>query len=297
MAARVRIGRMRDGTAFGALCTLPFIGLVVGFAGYAAVEVIDMAFSHVRVRGGQFLWSSAGLDNFRAVLGNPAALQSVVNTVVFVTMTVLLTVLLGLGLALLVQRSRLFQTTARFVILWPTVVAPVVVSLIWLLVLSPNIGLLNRILSALALPTQAWLGFEVGAMVAIIIVDVWHWTPVAFLLIYTALCGIDTEVMEAAHTDGASEWQVVRLIQLPMLLPALAVTVLIRAVMSVKAFDEMYLLTSGGPNGATTLVSLHIRDVFFDQLDYGYGAAFSVVVVALVAAIVSGLVFARRATA
>src|SRR5690606_19878899 len=86
---------------------------------------------------------------------------------------------------------------------------------------------------------------------------------------------------EAARCDGASEWQVIRHIKLPMLMPAILGTVFIRAVMGVKAFDEMYLLTTGGPNNATTLVSLHIRDVFFDQLNYGYGSAFSVLTVVL----------------
>jgi len=291
------IGRRRgQGAGFGALGMLPFLALVFGFGGYAALQVVQMAFSRVRVRGGEFVWSPAGLDNFRRTFTDPTGLLSIANTVVFVIGTVALSVLLGLVLALLVHRSRLLSGASRILILWPAVVAPVVVSLIWLLVLSPNIGLLNRILLALGLPEQQWLGYEAGAMISVILLDVWHWTPVAFLLIYTSLCAIDGEILEAAHCDGASEWQVARFVELPLLAPALAVTALIRAVMSVKAFDEMYLLTQGGPNDATTLVSLHIRNVFFDQLDYGYGAAFSLVVVALVASGV-GLVLLTRALA
>jgi multiple sugar transport system permease protein len=291
----MRQRRSREGQAFGVVSALPFVLLVFGFAGYAAAQVFGMAFSRVRVSGGQFLWSFAGLDNFRHVLNDPLALHSLAVTLVFVVATVILSVALGLVLALLVHRSRLFQGAARIVILWPAVVAPVVVSVLWLLVLSPNIGLLNRILAALALPTQQWLGFETGAMVCIVAVDVWHWTPLAFLLIYTSLCAIDAEVMEAAQCDGASEWQAARFVELPMLVPALIVTAFIRAVMSVKAFDEMYLLTAGGPNDATTLVSLHIRNVFFDQLDYGYGSAFSLVVMALVTFVIVALLLGRGA--
>jgi multiple sugar transport system permease protein len=291
-----RHARRPHGSAFGALGMLPFIALVFGFGGYAAFQVVQMAFSQVRVRGGQFVWTSAGFDNFRRVLADPVGLHALANTLVFVVATVVLSVLLGLVLALLVHRSVLLRGASRILVLWPAVVAPVVVSLIWLLILSPNIGLLNRLLGALALPEQQWLGYEVGAMIAVIILDVWHWTPVAFLLIYTSLTAIDVEIIEAAECDGASDWQVMRHVQVPLLLPALGVTALIRAVMSVKAFDEMYLLTHGGPNDATTLVSLHIRNVFFDQLNYGYGAAYSLVVVGLVACGV-GLVVLTRSLA
>jgi multiple sugar transport system permease protein len=278
--------RFRRTTAFANISALPFLILIVGIAGYSWLQVILMAFSHVRIQGGQFIWSSAGFDNFVAILSNPIALHSIFVTVVFVVATVALSVLLGAAFAFLAQRSKRLSKLSQIVLLWPAIVAPVVVSLIWLLILSPNIGALNKILDTLLLPTQDWLGTEFGALCAIILVDVWHWTPVAFLLIYTALCAIDQDAVEAARCDGANEWQIVRFIKLPMLLPAILSTIFIRAVMGVKAFDEMYLLTSGGPNNATTLVSLHIRDVFFDQLNYGYGSAFSVLIVVLMSLII-----------
>lgn len=285
---------VRSRASFATLSALPFLLLVIVFGGYAWIQVIQMAFAHIRVQHGQFVWSGAGFANFRAVLHNNAAWQSVLNTIIFAVASVVLTVLLGLLLAVLVHRSTLFKAAARMLVIWPAVVAPVVVSLIWLLVLSPNIGLLNKILESLGLADQGWLGEEVGAMLCIVIVDVWHWTPVAFLLLYSALLTIDAEILEASRCDGAREWQIFRHVQLPLLMPAIAATAFIRAVMCVKAFDEMYLLTSGGPNGATTLVSLHIRDMFFDQLDFGYGAAFSVLVVLLVASAIE-LAFLGRA--
>jgi len=267
--------------AFSNLSTLPFLVLVIGIAGYSWVQVVVMAFSHLRIEAGQFVWSAAGWDNFIAIMNNPLARYSIAVTAVFVAATVILSVAIGIGLALLVERSRRLARVSQIILLWPAIVAPVVVSLIWLLILSPNIGVLNKLLETLFLPSQDWLGTEIGALFAIILVDVWHWTPVTFLMIYTALCGLDGEAIEAARCDGASEWQVIRHIKLPMLMPAILGTVFIRAVMGVKAFDEMYLLTTGGPNNATTLVSLHIRDVFFDQLNYGYGSAFSVLTVVL----------------
>ncbi|MDX0911538.1 ABC transporter permease subunit [Sinorhizobium medicae] len=278
--------RQRSGV-FSKITTVPFLLLVIGVGGYSWAQVIVMAFSCLRIEAGQFVWSPAGFDNFRDILANDVALYSVAVTTIFVIATVWLSVLLGLLLALLVQRSKRFNRLAQVVLLWPAMVAPVVVSLIWLLILSPNIGVLNKLLDTFMLPTQDWLGMEVGAIVAIVIVDVWHWTPVAFLMLYTALCAVDEEAVEAARCDGANEWQVIRYVKIPMLMPAILGTIFIRAVMGVKAFDEMYLLTAGGPNNATTLVSLHIRDVFFDQLNYGYGSAFSVLIVLLMSLIIA----------
>ncbi len=286
--------RHLGGGWFGPLSMVPFLVLVLVFAGYSFAQVVIMALSHIRIEQGQFRWSYAGFANFVEVLRNPAALHSILVTVIFVVATVSLSVLLGIVLALLVHRTLMLRHAAQVLILWPAVVTPVVVSVIWLLVLSPNIGLLNKILDTLGLPEQSWLGTHVGAMLAIILVDVWHWTPIVFLLIYSALCSLDGELIEAARCDGATEWKLMWFIQLPLLWPAIAATIFIRAVMGVKAFDEMYLLTAGGPDQATTLVSLHIRDVFFDQLNLGYGAAFSVVVMVLVMCAVLLAVAGRR---
>jgi multiple sugar transport system permease protein len=279
---------------FAQATTVPFLILIVAIGGYSWAQVVIMAFSHLRIEAGKFVWESAGLDNFRDIFANELALYSLTITAVFVFATVALSIFFGLVLALLVQRSKRLNRLSQIVLLWPAIVAPVVVSLIWLLILSPNIGVLNKMLDTVLLPTQDWLGTEVGAVVAIIIVDVWHWTPVTFLLLYTALCAVDEEAIEAARCDGASEWQVICYIKIPMLMPAIMGATFIRAIMGVKAFDEMYLLTAGGPNSATTLVSLHIRDVFFDQLNYGYGSAFSVLLVALMSLIIGVAVVAKR---
>jgi multiple sugar transport system permease protein len=282
------------GGRFGLVAVLPFVAFMLLFAVYPLVQVVRMALSHVEIRGGQFLWDFGTLANFARMTSDALAMSSAVTTAVFIAATVPLTLVLGTLLAVLVDRSELFGPIARNVALWPAVVAPVVVSLIWLLILSPTVGVLNRVLVDIGLPAQGWLGSEVGAMVSIILVDVWHWTPVVFLLVYTALKGIDDQILEAARVDGASERQIFWRVVLPLLTPALAAAALIRLVMGVKAFDEMFLLTRGGPNDATTLVSLHIRNVFFDRLELGYGAAFSLTVVVFVMLVLLVAVLVRR---
>jgi multiple sugar transport system permease protein len=264
---------------------LPDGVLLILFAVYPTLQLIRMAFSIVRFERGQFIWSYAGPANFVRLPTDPIVWESVSKSVIFIATTVPLTLLLGTALALLVDRSVLFVGVARNVLLWPALVAPVVVSVIWLLVLSPNIGVLDKLLATLGWPEQGWLGDPAGAMFSVILVDVWYWTSIVFLLVYTALKGIPADLLEAGRLDGASESQALRYIVLPLLGPALATAALIRLVMGVKVFDEMYLLTQGGPGTATTLVSLYVRDVFFDRLDLGYGAAFSLAIVVATAAV------------
>lgn len=272
-------GRGRPRPAFPVVAVLPFAAVLAVFAIYPLAELLRMSVSDTRISSGQFISHFTGLDNYLLALADPVAMTSIVNTVVFVATTVPLTLALGTALAILLDRAALVKRIGQTVILWPAVIAPVVVSVIWLLILSPTIGLLNDVLETLGLPTQGWLGSGVGAMAAIIAVDVWHWTPLVFLLVYTSLRGLDSDVLEAARVDGASEWRLLRNIVLPLLKPTLVAAGLIRLVMGVKAFDEMYLLTHGGPGTATTLITHHIRNVFFDALEFGEGAAFSVIVV------------------
>ena len=120
-------------------------------------------------------------------------------------------------------------------------------------------------------------------MLSVIVVDLWHWTPVTFLFIYAALMSIDAEVVEAGRVDGASEWRILRHIIIPLLMPAIVGVAAIRIMMGIKAFDELYLITGGGPNGATTLVSQNIRDLFFISLRFGEAAAYGLLVLAAIA--------------
>ena len=268
------------------LALAPFAILIAVLGAYPAVQVVRMSFSDVGVRYGAFEWGFAGLDNFRELATDPIAGESVRATLVFTLGALPLTLVIGTILALAVDRARWLGNIARTALLWPVVMTPVVISVLWLLLLSPTIGALNRTLDSLGLPEQGWLGSGTGAMLSVIAVDVWHWTPLVFLIVYTALRNVDSSVVEAARLDGAGETRLVWHVVLPMIAPAIAAAAIIRLVMCVKAFDEMYLLTRGGPDNATTLVSLHIRTLVFDERALGTGAAFSLLVVlSLVAAL------------
>ncbi len=273
----------------------PFALAFLALVAYPLAQLVWMAFGDVRLVAGDFRWRSAGLDNFQRMLEDDVFKISLRNSLVFVTATVVLTLALGLILALATDRLVRTRQVAQNVLIWPAIVAPVVISVVWLFILSPQIGLLNRILASLGLDKQAWLGDNTGAMVSIILADVWHWTPIVFLFLYAALRGLDPSVLEAAAIDGAGYLRIVRSIILPLIYPALLGVAAIRIIMGVKAFDEMYLMTFGGPGTATTVITIYLRSVFFDRFQYGYGAALSLTVVLLVIAALV-LAFLVRAT-
>lgn len=267
---------------------LPFGAFLAVFTVYPLWELVRLSFTETSVVDGLFVSTYNGLENYRKIFEDPVAIESMKVTAWFIVLCVVITVLFGLIGALLVNRAVLMLGIARNIFVWPAVVAPVVVSVMWLLMLDPTIGGLNKVLMTLGMDPQFWLNTKRGAFIAIVAVDVWHWTPVVFLFLYTGLKGISNEILEAARVDGASERQVLFWIILPMLMPSLIAVTLLRIVMSVKAFDEMFLLTRGGPENATNLLSLHIRYVFVDVLDFGYAGALSLGIVALLIVTVGG---------
>jgi multiple sugar transport system permease protein len=279
---------------FRVLTLLPFLGFLIVLTAYPLVELVRMSVSNVRISDGAFVWSFNGAGNY-AHAGPDATLhQSLLATLAFIVVTVTVTVVLGTVLALLVDRSVVLAGIARNVLVWPALIVPVVVSVIWFLVLSPNVGMLNKLLASVGLGPQGWLGEPAGALASIMVVDIWHWTPLVFILVYSAVQGIDGQLIEAARVDGASGLRIYRHVVLPLLAPAIGAAALIRITMGAKAFDEMYLLTHGGPGTSTTLISLYIRDVFFDQLHLGYGAALSVIVILAVGFVLALAYLGRR---
>lgn len=278
LGVRARRAR-RTGSSFRWIALAPLLVFVAAFAVYPMIELVRMSLSRVDLQGGQFGYVSAGLANFRREAASPLFWSSVQRSVVFIVLTTLITVVAGTALALLTDRAVATRRLAQNVLLWPAVIAPVVISAMWLLILSPQIGLLNKLAALAGSGGQQWLGSPTGAFASIVAVDVWHWTPVVYLLVYTAMKGIDPSIIEAARVDGAGEGALTRHIVLPLLLPAVAAAAAVRVVMGVKVFDEMYLLTRGGPGTSTMVISLYIRQEFFDQLHFGQGAAASVMVV------------------
>jgi len=279
--------------ATSVVALLPFVIFLAIFAVYPLYELVRLSFQETEVLDGEFFSAFNGLDNFKKIPDDPLAINSIKVTLLFTILCVILTLIAGTAGAMMVNSSRIFKGAARNIFVWPAVVAPVVVSVMWLLILDPTMGLVNKILETLGQEPQIWLNSKTGAFISVVVVDVWHWTPVVFLFIYAGLNGINQEILEAGRVDGATEGQLIRRIILPILLPTIAVIAVLRTIMSIKAFDEMYLLTKGGPEGATSLISLHIRGIFVEVLDFGYASALSLCIVAILGLIV-GIAYSLR---
>jgi multiple sugar transport system permease protein len=194
--------------------------------------------------------------------------------------TVLAQLLLGLGAALLLNRDSRVLEAVRALFIIPMVLPPIVVAIVWKVLFTPDISVLNWSLGVVGLPQPAWLANARLALPAIIVADVWEWFPFTLLMLLAALQMMPAEPLEAARIDGAGPWQVFRHVVLPLLRPAIVVTVLFRLIESVKAFPLIFIMTGGGPGTVTEATNYYAFLQGFNYSLIGFSAAISMVVLA-----------------
>jgi multiple sugar transport system permease protein len=201
------------------------------------------------------------------------------QTLLYASVALALEFFLGLALALLVDSLTRGRALIRVGLLAPMLLPPVVAAVIWRLIYNPQFGVLNGILRQLGFNTAnlTWTSGRSSAMLSVILVDVWEWTPFLFLLLTAGLQSIPTEPLEAARIDGASYWQTLRDVILPLLKPTILLALLLRSMDLLRIFDQIFLLTQGGPGSATETVSLYIYRTAFRFSNFGYAAAMSFV--------------------
>jgi multiple sugar transport system permease protein len=241
------------------------------------LNLVAMSLHDIRWEGGSAHWTFTGERHFAQLASDPLLRAGTVNTVLFAIGAVSVEMLLGFFLALFTSRVVTGRVAYRTIFLLPILIPGIVIGGIWKLMYNPDFGVINQILSLAGLAGRDWLGERSLALLSVIVVDIWHWTPFVFLLLLAALESLPQDVFEAARVDGASAWQELRFITLPMMWPAIAVTLLFRLIVSFKVFDEVYLLTGGGPGTATEVVSFTIYRRFFTEDRMGYGSAISLV--------------------
>ena len=228
----------------------------------------------------------AGLDNYVKMGGDPRFWHSLALTAVYTATTVVLQVALGLSLALLVLRIPRGQGLLRVAAILPIVLAPVVVGLFWrTLVLSPDVGLVDVVTRALGLGSHNWLGDPDLALISVIAIHTWQWTPFAFLVILASLAALPPDVFEAARIDRASAWQRFRHITLPLIRPAIVIVVIMRTMIALSAFAAIFAATGGGPGTATEILNLYAYRTSFSEFNLGYGASLAMVLLAITLAV------------
>ncbi len=236
-----------------------------------------------------------GLRNYADVLLRDEYFQrSFLITAVFTVFTVTAAVVFGLGLALLLNRKFRGNTLVLSLLMIPVVSTPVSLSMTWRYILHYE-GALNWISRSLGLGTHAWLGTQL-VIPSLIVVDVTRWTPLVMLIILAGLSSLPSEPYEAAMIDGASSVQMLRYITLPLLRPFIGVAALIRLIDAIKTFDEVLVISGGGPAGASETLYMYAYKVAFSFLTFGYVSAVLILLFLFILVASLAVVRLRRAS-
>jgi len=224
-----------------------------------------------------------GLANYQAVLSDPSFWESLSRTFVFLVLALPLQVILGLAIALLLQRPRLnvLRAVVRVALVIPLATAPAAIGLIGRLIFNREFGVANYALSLLGIGPQEWLSTPTMAFVSILLMDTWQWTPFATLVFLAGFATVPSEIEEAASLETDSWFRVLRHIHLPYLLPGLTAILILRTADIMKLFDMVFVMTRGGPGSATELVSLYIQRIGFRVFNQGLASAQAVLLLIL----------------
>lgn len=223
-----------------------------------------------------------GFENYVDLLTSEAVQQRAITTTVYVIGAVGLQTLLGFTIAYLISRRLRGRGLMTTLFLTPMMLSPVVVGLFWKFMLDAQFGVINSFLTTLGLGQVEWLTNERLALLSVIIVDTWQWTPFIMLIALAGLTAVPKYLYEAAEIDRASEWFRFRRITLPLVWPLLLIAVLFRAIEAFRLFDLVYILTNGGPGAATETLSFHVYKTAFLGFDTGRASAYGILMVIVV---------------
>jgi multiple sugar transport system permease protein len=242
---------------------------------YPTLFLLRACFYDMDLAGGRHAF--LGLAHFKRLLTDPLLGQALLNSAILTVASVTLEFALGLLLALAAHAVGL-RSGWRAVLLLPMVLSPIVVAIGWRLLYDTSFGVINGVLRLAGVAPVPWLSSPKLALASLILVDVWQWTPFVFLILLAGLAALPDEPFEAAKIDGAGPWRQFCDITLPLLKPAITVALLLRTMDSLRLFDNVYILTRGGPGNATETLSYFIYRTAFENFDLGYASAISFLV-------------------
>jgi multiple sugar transport system permease protein len=256
----------------------PTLAVLLSLSIYPLIYSITISLQQETSTG--IVWT---LGNFSRLASDNFFLTAMWHTLIYATAALVCEFLLGLGLALLLNKQLRGRGLFRAGLLVPMMLPTVVVGVVWRLMLNPNFGAINGTLKQVGINTEnlTWTASPRLALFSVIAVDVWQWTPFMFLVLLAGLQAIPQEPYEAALIDGSSRWQTFRHVTLPLLKPAILIALLLRTMDLLRVFDQIFILTEGGPGFATETISLYIYRTAFRFSDFGYAAAMSFVLLAL----------------
>ena len=259
---------MRDSTLKYVL-VLPALLVVILTAIWPLVESMRLSFTVGRLNRPGSLEQYLGFENYIwAFSQEPAFWNSVWITALYTIVTVVLTTLFALGFAMLLAPGGKFRSGVQTLLILPFAMSPALIGVSFRFMFNPEFGLFDAFFGLLIPPLAelSWLADPILAFAVCVMADVWGWIPFLTLVLIGGLASIPRDTIEAAQVDGASSWRVFRDITLPQLVPVLAVVVILKSIFSLKTFDQIYMLTNGGPGTATQTLSHYI---YFNGMKYG----------------------------
>jgi len=231
-----------------------------------------------------------GLGNYLTIFTSERWLLTLLRTLVFVVVTISAQLVIGFVIALMLYRHFNNMRWLQTIFLLPMMISEVAAALSWKYLIGTEASLINWLIGLVGIPPQSWLG-PTWAFPTVMGVDIWQHTPFVTLVLFAGLQGVSKDVLEAASVDGATAWQQVRHVILPLLAPIILVVLVFRSVFALRTFTTIWLLTGGGPGNATAVLGIEIYKVGFYSFNTGFGAALGVVLLLL--SMVAGVVYTR----
>ncbi len=284
------IGKTRGKTLFFWSILLPALIVMLWLTVYPMITVFLTSFQNYNYISGRRRW--IGLGNYRNILTDQVFLTSFKNTIVYCFSTTFLEVFLGTALALVFYGNFRGKSIFTILLILPMMLSTMVVSSVWKTLFHYNIGLLNTILSQIGLSRVGWLIDPKIALWSLVLVDVWQWTPFAFIVMQAGLSSIPQEVFEASVVDGATYRQRLFRITLPILRDQILLLCLLRTIDTFKIFSKVFALTGGGPGNATETTSFFVYREAFQYFNLGRSSAASMIT--LVAVVLMSIFYLRK---
>lgn len=235
-----------------------------------------------------------GGANYEHLLADARFQNAIGRTFAFTIIAVVCEVVLGVAIALVLQRDFRGRRIVSSILLLPMMATPVAIAMVWLLMYEPTAGIVNYVLRTLHLPTPLWIAGTDTVLPALALVDIWEWTPMIVLIALAGLAGLPTDPFEAARIDGATPWQTTIHITLPLLIPTIAVATLLRSIDALKTFDIIYTMTAGGPGFSSETLNVYTYQQAFQYFGFGYASSLLIVFFAIVLSVSLAFIYLRR---
>lgn len=223
-----------------------------------------------------------GLTNYFNMLTETRFWQALGRTFVFTVVSTSMTLIVGMVLALMLNRELPFKNVLRTLLIIPMIITPVVVGLTWRFMYNPELGMINYVISLIGFEKIAFLGRIQTSLASVIVTDIWQYTPFALLILLAGLESLPKDPFEAAEIDGASVFQTFWLVTLPMMKGPIMVAVLFRVMFSFNTFDTIYVMTGGGPGRASETLTMYAYRLGFEQWHLGESAAVALIMLVII---------------